>query len=200
MNETIKTILIAFIVVWLYNNYSKEGFDYRRYASLPGSNNMVLTDGNGNLSSIQFPSGMIMIWTKGVNNIPEGWALCDGTQGTPDLRGKFLLGVTPTGNIPEVFRTPGQSGGSTKISVGQLPAHTHRHTDILVQENEEYVNRRTGNTLKNIIPSQSNWWGSSDPGDNDNELMGLDDRFTFPTGAGEDYYPPFVTVAYIMKL
>ena len=200
MNETIKTILIALIVVWLYNNYSKEGFSYKRYNVLEGYNNMVLTNPNGDLASIAFPKGMIIIWTGAISDIPKGWAICDGNNGTPNLKGKFLLGANTDPNAAAMFRTPGMGGGSTKISVGQLPAHTHRHTDILVQENEEYVNRRTGNTLKNIIPSQSNWWGSSDGGDNDNELMGLDDRFTFPTGSGEDYYPPFVTVAYIMKL
>ncbi len=146
-----KVFILLILLALYFLCYKKEGFDYRRYAALPGSNNMVLTDGNGNLSSIQFPKGIIVIWNGLSTSVPEGWALCDGTQGTPDLRGKFLLGVTPTGNIPEVFRTPGQSGGSTKISVGQLPAHTHRHTDILVQEHEEYVNRRTGNTLKNIM-------------------------------------------------
>jgi hypothetical protein len=196
MNETIKTILIAFIVVWAYNNYSKEGFSYRNTPTvLSGYNNMVLTDPNGNLGSIQFPSGMIMIWTKGLNNIPEGWALCDGNNGTPDLRGKFLLGVTPTGNIPEVFRTPGQGGGSSKISVGQLPAHTHTHSDVYVVEDINYVRRHVD---YKIIEDRREW-GSADGGDLNNTPMGRD-RDTKPTGSGEDYYPPFVTVAYIMKL
>ncbi len=185
MNETIKTILIAFIVVWAYNNYSKEGFSYRNTpAVLEGSNNMVLTDNNGNLSSIQFPSGMIMIWTKGLNNIPIGWALCDGTQGTPDLRGKFLLGVNTDPNTNAVFRTPGQSGGSTKISVGQLPAHTHMYRTIMYMGGADVGGGNTG--------PGGNW---DNPKWNRNFYGG-----TEPRGDGEDYYPPFVTVAYIMKL
>jgi hypothetical protein len=204
MNQTLKTILIAFIVVWAYNNYSKEGFSHRNTSGvLEGYNNMVLTDTNGNLGSIPFPSGMIMIWTKGLNNIPEGWALCDGRTvngvQTPNLTGKFLLGANTDPNANAIFRTPGMGGGSAKISVGQLPAHTHRHTDVLVQESEAYAKSRNS-ALKNVIPGQSGWWGSSDKGDGDNSPMGLDDRFTFPTGSGEDYYPPFVTVAYIMKI
>ena len=178
MNETIKTVIISLIVVWLYNNYSKEGFDYRRYAALPGSNNMVLTDGNGNLSSIQFPKGMIMIWTEGLNNIPEGWGLCDGNNGTPDLRGKFLLGVTPTSDVSS-FRTLKATGGSSKISVNQLPAHTHN----------------VGFPAPNLEPGRAGGMIDSAGTWNPNSPIA-----SKPTGSGEDYYPPFVTVAYIMKL
>jgi len=178
MNETIKTILIAFIVVWLYNNYSKEGFDYRRYAALPGSNNMVLTDGNGNLSSIQFPKGMIMIWTEGLNNIPEGWAICDGNNGTPNLMGKFLLGVTPNSDN-SLLRTLKASGGSTKISIAQLPPHTHNTGFMALEVQPGFAG--------GLVDSVGTW--------NPNKPT-----ISKPTGSGEDYYPPFVTVAYIMKL
>lgn len=34
--------------------------------------------------------GMIMLWHGTVLNIPSGWHLCDGTEGTPDLRNKFV--------------------------------------------------------------------------------------------------------------
>ena len=33
------------------------------------------------------PSGTIWMWHGTVDNIPEGWAICDGNNGTPDLRG-----------------------------------------------------------------------------------------------------------------
>lgn len=36
--------------------------------------------------------GMIMIWSGPADKIPTGWVLCDGTNGTPDLRDKFVLG------------------------------------------------------------------------------------------------------------
>jgi hypothetical protein len=197
MNETIKTILIALIVVWLYNNYSKEGFDYRRYNVLEGYNNMVLTTEKGDLGSIAFPSGMIMIWTKGTNNIPSGWALCDGNNGTPNLIGKFLLGVNPDPNAAAMFRTPGMGGGSAKISVGQLPAHSHGYSDVYHVEDENYVNRMAPGYHQ--ILDRTRQWGSADGGDSNNLGMGRE-KESKPIGSGEDYYPPFVTVAYIMKL
>lgn len=35
--------------------------------------------------------GVVGMWFGAIVNIPEGWALCDGTQGTPDLRDEFII-------------------------------------------------------------------------------------------------------------
>lgn len=40
-----------------------------------------------------FPSGGIIMWSGAVNDIPVGWALCDGSNGTPDLRDRFIVGA-----------------------------------------------------------------------------------------------------------
>lgn len=55
--------------------------------------------------------GMIVIWSGAIENIPSGWGLCDGTQGTPDLRNRFVVGAGDTYN-------PSDTGGTT----------THNHT------------------------------------------------------------------------
>lgn len=34
--------------------------------------------------------GIIFLWYGSILSIPDGWALCDGTQGTPNLAGKFV--------------------------------------------------------------------------------------------------------------
>lgn len=36
--------------------------------------------------------GVITAWAGGLGNIPPGWNLCDGTNGTPDLRDNFIVG------------------------------------------------------------------------------------------------------------
>jgi len=41
-------------------------------------------------------SGQISIWSGAIVNIPTGWALCDGTQGTPNLRQKMIVGAGGT--------------------------------------------------------------------------------------------------------
>ena len=66
------------------------------------------------------PSGCVVIWSGEKTKIPDGWALCDGTNGTPDLRNRFVLGA---GGSYTVRAT----GGSEEVTltVDQMPSHTH---------------------------------------------------------------------------
>ena len=52
--------------------------------------------------------------------MPEGWAVCDGQNGTPDLRGRFILGVSETHPM-------GETGGEEEVTltVEQMPSHEH---------------------------------------------------------------------------
>ena len=67
-----------------------------------------------------FPVGGIILWSGSVGTVPTGWALCDGTQGTPDLRNKFLVGAGSTYNV-------GATGGVLAHTV-DLGSHTHTIT------------------------------------------------------------------------
>ena len=72
-----------------------------------GNNNLILsTDTDGVVGTIEFPRGMIISWIppQYIDNedetqdrlrppAPVGWAYCDGTNGTPDLRCSSLIGV-----------------------------------------------------------------------------------------------------------
>lgn len=60
------------------------------------------------------PSGGIIMWKGSVAEIPAGWALCDGQNGTPDLRDRFVLGAGGTYAV-------GANGGSSTINL----AHSH---------------------------------------------------------------------------
>lgn len=66
------------------------------------------------------PSGCILIWSGAADAIPTGWQLCDGSNGTPDLRGRFVLGAGTT-------HTVGSTGGSEEVTLTteQMPEHTH---------------------------------------------------------------------------
>ena len=57
-----------------------------------------------------FLKGMIILWSGSIASIPGGWALCDGTNGTPDLDAVFVRAAGVT-------RAPGSVGGSS--------SHTH---------------------------------------------------------------------------
>jgi hypothetical protein len=48
---------------------------------------------------------IIVIWSGAIVDIPTGWALCDGNNGTPNLVGKFLIGAGPTFNPGDTAAT-----------------------------------------------------------------------------------------------
>lgn len=60
------------------------------------------------------PVGTIVMWSGQPSSIPAGWVLCDGTNNTPDLRGKFVVGLNVS--IPE-FNLIGKEGGTTEIQI-----------------------------------------------------------------------------------
>lgn len=64
------------------------------------------------------PRGGIVMWNK--PTIPTGWALCNGSNGTPDLRNRFVL------SSGAIYTTNNQGGGSiTTLTTIHLPSHTH---------------------------------------------------------------------------
>jgi hypothetical protein len=65
-----------------------------------------------------FPTGGIIIWSGAANAIPSGWVLCDGSNSTPDLRNRFVIGAGSTYAV-------GATGGSADAIV---VSHTHTAT------------------------------------------------------------------------
>lgn len=65
--------------------------------------------GSGGPGSGVVPVGGIIMWSGLLSAIPTGWQLCDGTNSTPDLRGKFVKGAAVGAN-------PGATGGSSTYS------------------------------------------------------------------------------------
>jgi len=66
------------------------------------------------------PSGGIIMWSGSIGGIPSGWSLCDGGNGTPDLRDRFVVGA---GGSYGVNATGGQN--SVQLTEGQMPSHDH---------------------------------------------------------------------------
>ena len=70
-----------------------------------------------------FRKGMILAWQG--TTPPPGWKLCDGENGTPDLRGRFVLGSGQGTGL--ISRSVGSKGGSeeNKLEGGHIPVHRH---------------------------------------------------------------------------
>ena len=76
---------------------------------------VIVSNGTGADSA---PTNIIAGWLGTLASIPAGWVLCDGTLGTPDLRGKFIKGVDATSEI-------GNTGGTAGHDHTDPAGHTH---------------------------------------------------------------------------
>ena len=77
-----------------------------------------IIDSSGNASA--FVTGMIILWYGDTSNIPGGWVLCNGQNGTPDLRDRFVIGAGNNFN-------PGDTGGSNSVTLSEANLPSHRH-------------------------------------------------------------------------
>lgn len=100
----------------------------------------ILTESSFDPQSV-FTAGMIVMFYGDVNDIPDGWALCDGNNGRPDLRNRFIVGVGSdyvlgdtggddllTGLVTASGGAHSHGGGTaeTVLDETQIPVHNHR--------------------------------------------------------------------------
>lgn len=96
------------------------GVSQAEFAKLNG---LTATTAELNLLSGQtslVPSGVIVLWSGTTGNIPSGWYLCDGTNGTPNLTDRFVVGAGGSYGV-------GNTGGANSVTLttSQIPSHTH---------------------------------------------------------------------------
>ena len=87
--------------------------------SLNASNLQSGTIADARLSnSSLFVTGMIMMYNG--SSAPSGWAICNGQNGTPDLRDRFIVGTGSSYNL-------GNTGGANSVTLttAQMPSHKH---------------------------------------------------------------------------
>lgn len=137
------------------------------------------------------PYGVIMAYYT--TPAPPGWAICDGSNGTPDLRGRFILGAGQGIGVDSngdafVNRAVGISGGAAlhTLTKSQMPSHTHSETYTQIGY--------SGNSYAN---------GSNRAAANTDEYAS---QQTGPEGGGaggvtvpHNNMPPFYVLVYIMK-
>lgn len=69
------------------------------------------------------PTGIITLWSGAIAAIPSGWVFCNGSNSTPDLRDRFVVGAGTTYAV-------GATGGANTVTLDatMIPAHTHTVT------------------------------------------------------------------------
>ncbi len=105
------------------------------------------------------PTGIISLWYGSILTIPSGWALCNGSNGTPDLRDKFVVGAGSTYAV-------GATGGSatSTLTVNELPAHNHVITTTGTSSSENAHSHTFSGTTSGQSQSHTHTATVSDPG------------------------------------
>lgn len=102
------------------------------------------------LTNAKVSKNSIMLWHGPLDTIPEGWVLCDGQNGTPDLRYKFVLGAGDPNGADEPEYTLGETGGEKEhtLTVDEMPTHRHdlKYSNGILQGGTSNLGiRATGN-------------------------------------------------------
>ena len=134
------------------------------------------------------PAGGIIMWSGSVGNIPSGWALCDGNNGTPNLTNKFVIGA---GNSYAVNAT-----GGSKDAV--VVSHSHGITDNGHDHDLRYTNSDSGDGFVNESGS-GEAPNSPDTVSIQSATTGITINNEGVSGTDKNL-PPYLALAYIMKL
>ena len=103
---------------------------YKDSEVLPRSTLTVTRLSKGDSDFTSVPQGTILPWYGNLSNIPSGFALCNGQNGTPDLRNRFLVGAGDTYNL-------GTTGGADWVTLtyDQMPRHAHNRGTMEIKGN-----------------------------------------------------------------
>ena len=159
----------------------------------------LTSDSNGNIGkTANVPIGSILMWAgqavqqdsnlNPTNGVPVGWAICDGTNGTPDLRSRFIVGAQGNNKVAGTDLTgynTGDMGGEEfhQLTVPEMPVHSHGGGFTTVYENGLSTGFSDGNIQATGVNTSST---GGDPNNN---------NATLP----HNNMPPFYALAYIMK-
>jgi microcystin-dependent protein len=146
------------------------------------------------------PKGAILLWSGA--GVPAGWALCDGQPGTPDLRGRFVLGAGAGAGLTS--RSVNDKGGEEahKLTLDEMPSHAHTVKD------PGHLHNWTGTRQQAGVDDHNNTmeFSKGDAGVSDTLSKNTDSRTTGiaidAAGGGKTHenMPPYFVLAYIIKL
>ena len=165
----------------------------------------------GEIGSITaaIPSGGIIIWSGASNAIPSGWYLCNGSNGTPDLRNRFIIGAGSSYSV----NATGGSANATLVSHSHSvsgstgnDSHNHGITDpghshTMSANWHNSVNSGGALSFKDVANSnqiQSNTTGISINSDTHNHSISGSTN-TQGSSATNANLPPYYALCYIMK-
>lgn len=141
------------------------------------------------------PAGVIVMWSGTVATIPSGWFLCNGSNGTPDLRDRFIIGASQDDSGVAKTNVTGsltQTGGSKDAIV---VSHTHT-----VNDPGHFHSTTPGNSTNASGGNETLWSGDGTPGTNNSgsKTTGITLDSTGSSGTNANLVP-YYALAFIMK-
>ena len=136
------------------------------------------------------PSGMIAMWSGSIASVPSGWYLCDGTNSTPDLRDRFVVGAGSTYAVDA-------TGGSANAT---LVSHTHTATSSVTDPGHNHSVPNSGS--QNNSFDSGTTVGNDTTGTSGTATTGISVSTSISTegsSATNANLPPYYALAYIMK-
>jgi microcystin-dependent protein len=117
------------------------------YKTLRVEKNLIVS-GNATISGVinSIPTGVIVMWSGAAAAIPSGWYLCDGTNGTPNLRDRFVVGAGTTYAV-------GDKGGTANTAV---VGHTHTATSSVTDPGHKHWISSMATDDRNITGTGAN--------------------------------------------
>jgi len=152
----------------------------------------------GNVTAA-IPSGGIIIWSGAANAIPSGWYLCNGSNGTPDLRGRFVVGYSNTDGDFDVNDTGGSKDAVVVTHDHDADASSnvsdpgHRHPSRGFGTDDDGGDQHTGSGNNSV---RNNAIEDATTGINVATNIDIDNEGESGTNKN---LPPYYALAYIMK-
>ena len=144
------------------------------------------------------PAGVIAMWSGAASAVPAGWALCDGTSGTPDLRGRFIVGAGGSYAV-------GATGGAETVTLttAQMPAHSHSITAAAEEAGAHSHTLARGTTgadsgSRTVTTASGNTVSTGEAGAHTHTITAT--AANTGGGAAHENRPPYYALCYIMKL
>lgn len=166
------------------------------------SGQALLSAGSGNTPTWGniFVTGMIMMWSGTIATIPSGWALCNGSNGTPDLRNRFVIGAhSDNAGVANttITGTNTQTGGSKDAIV---VSHTHT-ASVSDPGHKHNVNTWQGNNGSGVANAGEDNGPYSETQDIQTAFTGISVSISTTGSSGTNAnLPPYYALAFIMKL
>lgn len=141
----------------------------------------------------ELPTGTIVMFNGEITNIPDGWHICDGEEGTPNLINHFIK----AGNVV------GTTGGSSEIQILEenLPSHTHTFEQTSVVTDSASIQAKIGKTNNTGDYACYLQDSSSEEGTHTHNLnLSEITLSSVGTGTPISYEPTYYTLIFIMKI